>query len=98
MLKKILNSIDSPKVMVFEKIEDLLDFLDTKGHSLDTLGSFSKIVNKNKEEKMIMSLNPNAFAMINGSDTNTVNNQKINLTKIKQEAKEKSVTREDAVK
>ena len=98
MLKKILNSIDSPNVMVFEKIEDLLDFLDTKGHSLDTLGSFSKIVNKNKEEKMIMSLNPNAFAMINGSDTNTVNNQKINLTKIKQEAKEKSTTREDAVK
>ena len=100
MLKKILNSIDSPKVMVFEKIEDLLDFLDTKGHSLDTLGSFSKIVNKNKnkEEKMIMSLNPNTFAMINGSDTNTVNNQKINLTKIKQEAKEKSATREDAVK
>lgn len=100
MLKKILNSIDSPNVMVFEKIEDLLDFLDTKGHSLDTLGSFSKIVNKNKnkEEKMIMSLNPNAFAMINGSDTNTVNNQKINLTKIKQEAKEKSATREDAVK
>ena len=84
MLKKILNSIDSPNVMVFEKIEDLLDFLDTKGHSLDTLGSFSKSVNKNKnkEEKMIMSLNPNAFAMINGSDTNTANNQKINLTKI----------------
>lgn len=100
MLKKILNSIDSPNVMVFEKIEDLLDFLDTKGHSLDTLGSFSKIVNKNKnkEEKMIMSLNPNTFAMINGSDTNTANNQKINLTKIKQEAKEKSSTREDAVK
>ena len=98
MLKKILNSIDSPKVMVFEKIEDLLDFLDTNGHSLDTLGSFSKIVNKNKEEKMIMSLNPNAFAMINGSDTNDANNQKINLTKIKQEAKEKSTTREDAVK
>ena len=67
MLKKILNSIDSPKVMVFEKIEDLLDFLDTNGVS-------------------------------NGSDTNTVNNQKINLTKIKQEAKEKSTTREDAVK
>ena len=67
MLKKILNSIDSPKVMVFEKIEDLLDFLNTNGVS-------------------------------NGSDTNTVNNQKINLTKIKQETKEKSATREDAVK
>ena len=63
MLKKILNSIDSPKVMVFEKIEDLLDFLDTNGVS-------------------------------NVSDAN----QKINLTKIKQEAKEKSATREDAVK
>ena len=66
MLKKILNSIDSPKVMVFEKIEDLLDFLDTR----DTSG------------------------VSNVSDTN----QKINLTKIKQEAKEKSDTREDAVK
>ena len=49
--------------MVFEKIEDLLDFLDTNGVS-------------------------------NVSDAN----QKINLTKIKQEAKEKSDTREDAVK
>ena len=67
MLKKILNSIDSPKVMVFEKIEDLLDFLDTNGVS-------------------------------NVSDANDANNQKINLTKIKQEAKEKSTTREDAVK
>ena len=67
MLKKILNSIDSPKVMVFEKIEDLLDFLDTNGVS-------------------------------NISDANDANNQKINLTKIKQEAKEKSATREDAVK
>ena len=67
MLKKILNSIDSPKVMVFEKIEDLLDFLDTNGVS-------------------------------NVSDANDTNNQKINLTKIKQEAKEKSATREDAVK
>ena len=67
MLKKILNSIDSPKVMVFEKIEDLLDFLDTNGVS-------------------------------NVSDANSVNNQKINLTKIKQETKEKSATREDAVK
>ena len=67
MLKKILNSIDSPKVMVFEKIEDLLDFLDTNGVS-------------------------------NVSDANDTNNQKINLTKIKQEAKEKSTTREDAVK
>ena len=66
MLKKILNSIDSPNVMVFEKIEDLLDFLDTR----DTSG------------------------VSNVSDTN----QKINLTKIKQEAKEKSTTREDAVK
>ena len=66
MLKKILNSIDSPKVMVFEKIEDLLDFLDTR----DTSG------------------------VSNVSDTN----QKINLTKIKQEAKEKSATREDDVK
>ena len=67
MLKKILNSIDSPKVMVFEKIEDLLDFLNTNGVS-------------------------------NVSDANDANNQKINLTKIKQEAKEKSATREDAVK
>ena len=67
MLKKILNSIDSPKVMVFEKIEDLLDFLDTNGVS-------------------------------NANDANDANNQKINLTKIKQEAKEKSTTREDAVK
>ena len=67
MLKKILNSIDSPKVMVFKKIEDLLDFLDTNGVS-------------------------------NISDANDANNQKINLTKIKQEAKEKSATREDAVK
>ena len=67
MLKKILNSIDSPKVMVFKKIEDLLDFLDTNGVS-------------------------------NVSDANDTNNQKINLTKIKQEAKEKSATREDAVK
>ena len=67
MLKKILNSIDSPKVMVFEKIEDLLDFLDTNGVS-------------------------------NVNDANDTNNQKINLTKIKQEAKEKSTTREDAVK
>ena len=67
MLKKILNSIDSPKVMVFEKIEDLLDFLDTNGVS-------------------------------NVSSANDTNNQKINLTKIKQEAKEKSATREDAVK
>lgn len=67
MLKKILNSIDSPNVMVFEKIEDLLDFLDTNGVS-------------------------------NISDANDANNQKINLTKIKQEAKEKSTTREDAVK
>ena len=65
MLKKILNSIDSPNVMVFEKIEDLLDFLNTNGSSLGA---------------------------------NTENNQKINLTKIKQEAKEKSDTREDAVK
>ena len=67
MLKKILNSIDSPKVMVFEKIEDFLEFLDTNGVS-------------------------------NVSDANDTNNQKINLTKIKQEAKEKSSTREDAVK
>ena len=67
MLKKILNSIDSPKVMVFEKIEDLLDFLNTNGVS-------------------------------NVNDANDTNNQKINLTKIKQEAKEKSDTREDAVK
>ena len=66
MLKKILNSIDSPKVMVFKKIEDLLDFLDTNGVS-------------------------------DANDANSTN-QKINLTKIKQEAKEKSATREDAVK
>ena len=52
---QISLAADNTNVMVFEKIEDLLDFLDTKGHSLDTLGSFSKIVNKNKnkEEKNI---------------------------------------------